>query len=194
MTRHLRHETLGTLLIALVAISGCRAAPDLRNEVIVLGMIHGGHRDSDLYGLERIQEIVRRVAPDAILSEIPPDRIEQAKAEFARSGVIEEPRVRVFPEYADAIFPLTRELDFFNADLGPGGWDNINRAHYLLIERYLDAHRDQGKRFLITFGAWHKYWFLDQLRMREDIRLRSATEFLESTEERAGHPPTRVTR
>ena len=57
----------------------------------------------------------------------------------------------------------------WNDDLGAGGWDNINAAHYALIARALDAHRGEGKRFVITFGAWHKYWLLEQLRERDDV-------------------------
>ena len=59
----------------------------------------------------------------------------------------------------------------FNDDLGPGGWDNINAAHYALIEAYLNEHSGEGQRVLITFGAWHKYWLLDRLRARDDIVL-----------------------
>ena len=54
------------------------APPPREPEVLVLGMIHGGHRTSEAYGLPVIQEIVRRVDPDYVLCEIPPDRIEAA--------------------------------------------------------------------------------------------------------------------
>ncbi len=60
----------------------------------------------------------------------------------------------------------------FNDDLGAGGWDNINAAHYALIARALEQHRGEGKRFLITFGAWHKHWFKKELRKRDDIVIR----------------------
>jgi len=66
----------------------------------------------------------------------------------------------------------------FNDMLGPGGWTNINEAHYALIEEALDRHRGEGKRILITFGSSHKYWFLDRLRAREDIRLLDPKPFL----------------
>ena len=36
-----------------------------------------------------------------------------------------------------------------------------------------------GKRILITFGASHKYWFLEKLRERDDIRLIDPLEFFE---------------
>lgn len=209
-----------------------------------MGMIHSGHRTSDVYGIDDIQEMVRVVNPDVILVEIPPGRLAIALDEYREAGSITEPRVRVFPEYVDAIIPLQAELGFdmipcagwskamaddrrqklkrweterpaetaevnhamkvaeqrttaggdddpawihtdayddivregmepynrlFNDDLGAGGWDNINAAHYALIAEYLDAHSGEGLRVLITFGSWHKYWFLDQLRQRDDV-------------------------
>ncbi|MEE9393038.1 MAG: hypothetical protein V3W41_11085 [Planctomycetota bacterium] len=57
--------------------------------------------------------------------------------------------------------PYDRHL---NEWIGPGGWTNINRAHYTLVDRALTRHA--GKRCLLTFGAGHKYWFLEQLRER----------------------------
>jgi len=35
-----------------------------------------------------------------------------------------------------------------------------------------------GERILITFGAGHKYWFLEELRGRGDIRLVDVAPFL----------------
>lgn len=67
----------------------------------------------------------------------------------------------------------------FNDELGTGGWTTINQAHYGLIEKALDEHSGEGKRFVITFGSAHKYWFLEQLRQRKDIRLLDAKPFIE---------------
>ncbi len=66
----------------------------------------------------------------------------------------------------------------FNDELGTGGWTTINQAHYALIEQALNIHSGEGKRFVITFGAGHKYWFLEQLRQRKDIRLLDAKAFI----------------
>lgn len=224
-----------------------------RNEVIVLGMIHGRHRSSSAYGLDVVKDILRRIDPDVVLVEIPPDRFERAAAEFRATGAITEPRVRVFPEYTHALFPLTREMDFeivpcaawtaamandrktklerfkteraddygemiaarremnrrleragldanprgihtarydaivergmepyarlFNDALGPGGWDNINAAHWRLIERALDARRGRSQRIVITFGAWHKHRILRELARRDDVVVRPLTDF-----------------
>ncbi len=231
---------------------GC-AGPQ-KSEVVVMGMIHGGHKTSARYGIDTVKRYIRAIKPDYLLCEIPPDRLDAALSEFRNSGTVTEPRVRRFPEYVDAIFPLTAEMDFvivpcagwtremaddrraklklwettrpeesgevdraeqaaekgierrglgddprgihtdaydeivkrglepynrlFNDDLGAGGWDNINAAHYALIEAALDRHKGSGKRFLITFGSWHKYWFLEKLRKRRDIVLRGPQYYL----------------
>lgn len=227
--------------------SGC--ASGAKSEVVVMGMIHSGHLTSKSYGIERVKSLVRAIDPDFILCEIPPDRFEAAMGEFEETGQVTEARVSRFPEYVQAVFPLTRKMDFeivpcaawtramaddrrakmesykttrpedweamtraeeeadarlaeegldddplkidlprydeivkeglepydrlFNDELGAGGWTNINKAHYALIAAALDQHAGEGKRFLIMFGAWHKYWILEQLRKRDDIVLRS---------------------
>ena len=224
------------------------------SEVLVLGMIHDGHRESATYGVDVIKAIVRAVDPDYVLAEIPPDRLDAALASYRATGAVDEDRVERFPEYTDAIIPLTTEMGFeiipcaawaremadarraklaeleasrpdvsaavelaqtnadatitdegldatplgshtprydalvkeglepydrlFNDELGPGGWTNINAAHYALIANALDAHRGEGRRFLITFGSWHKYWLLEQLRERDDVTLLSLEDFV----------------
>ena len=231
--------------------TGC--TPGAKNEVIVMGMIHGQHLTSKLYGIERVKSFIRAIDPDFILCEIPPDRLDKALRQFDETGQVDEPRVRRFPEYVDAMFPLHRDMHFkivpcaawtkamsddrqeklarfketrpedwaemnraetqadeqlrkehlgedplkihterydeitaagldpynrlFNDELGAGGWDNINAAHYALITAALDRHKGEGKRFLITFGAGHKGWFLKNLRQRDDITLRNPREF-----------------
>lgn len=56
-----------------------------------------------------------------------------------------------------------------NDMIGPGGWTNINVEHYRQVDRTIRAH--PGKRILITFGAGHRYWLLDQLKRRDDVEL-----------------------
>ncbi len=73
---------------------------------------------------------------------------------------------------------LTPYDEYLNDLIGPGGWTNINVAHYRLIDAAIRRH--PGKRILITFGAGHKYWLLDRLRERDDIRLSNIDGF-EST-------------
>ena len=253
----MKNSTLLLLLFTclLMACSGQPQKP--KNEVIVMGMIHSGHRSNPNYDLELVKKLVKEIDPDYILAEIPPDRYPTARKEFDELDTIMEPRVRVFPEYVDAIFPLTREMDFeiiptagwtkpmndyrrqrlneirqdsawadrwkeyqeagersreameaagdrndpyfinsdaydeageiryevynrlFNETLLLGGWDNINIAHYWHIEKALEKHQYEGKRFLITYGAGHKGWFLRQLRKRDDIELVEMKPFLD---------------
>ena len=253
----LRHALLAALLAASVAACGATRAgyaPLRRSQVLVLGTIHDGHLASEAYGIDELRLIVRTVDPDYVLAEIPPDRLDTALAEFEGTGRVDEPRVRRFPEYVDAIFPLRRELGFgivpcaawtealaedrraklaawqesrpedyaamedgmawiddtlaaegladhpfgihserydeivatglepydrlFNDALGAGGWTNVNRAHYALIEEALDRHRGEGRRFLVTFGAWHKHWFIERLRRRDDVVLMQLADFV----------------
>ncbi len=75
---------------------------------------------------------------------------------------------------------LQKYNSLFNEELALGGWENINIAHYWHIEKALEKHRYQGKRFLITYGAGHKGWFLRQLRKREDITLLEMKPFLDA--------------
>lgn len=241
-------------LIGQHGAMGQEASPNPKNEVIVMGMVHGGHRQQGPFDIQHLKELIRDVKPDYILTEIPPDRLQDASQQFQDSGTITESRVRVFPEYTDAVFPLTRELEFeiiacaawtksmndqrratmselqtthqrqyaemqeaqsnadrnikslgdsndpvvihtqayddfvkngmepydrhFNDLIGEGGWSNINAGHYGLIEKALDLHSGEGKRFLITFGAWHKYYIKEQLRKRSDIQITPMSKFL----------------
>lgn len=110
---------------------------------------------------------------------------EEASAEFSAGmrGRADDPKFIHSAEYDE----ITRrgfvpDVDYFNAALGPGGWKNINEAHYRLIARTLDRHKGTGKRFLITFGASHKYWFLEELKKRDDIVLLDPLEFFPSAD------------
>ena len=66
--------------------------------------------------------------------------------------------------------------ELFGDDLGSGGWKNINVAHYQKIAAALEEVRGQEQRILILYGAWHKYWFLEQLETRDDIQLVDAAD------------------
>jgi len=225
------------------------------NRVIVLGMIHSGHETSTRYSTARVKGVIEAIDPDYVLTEIPPDRFEEAVRSFNEEGEVTEPRVARFPEYVGALFPLTKTMDFeiiptagwtrqmadfrrdaleaiskdpmrarewatyqgatkvmreaigergddpyfihtdeydaitktgltpyaefFANDLGVGDWETINAAHYGYIERALDKHTGEGATILITYGAGHKYWFLEQLRERTDITLVSPLGFFD---------------
>ncbi len=249
------------IVLLISTVTGCRQnEPDTKqkNEVLVLGTIHGGHLTDSLYNIAYLEKLIRTISPDYILAEIPPDRFENAWQGFQRDDSISEPRVLRFPEYVDVVFPLTKELDFeiiptagwtfpmaqersqklraiskdssriidwtaylaankrsdsiykatgkvndpyfihshsydsiqdislqvynklFNVELGLGGWENINIAHYWHIEKVLEKYRYTGKRFLIIYGAGHKGWFLRELRKRDDIELLAMKPFLDA--------------
>lgn len=262
--------TLRAILLRPALIFACilpgSGSPDVfadqlseKNEVIVMGMIHSSHRRPGPYDIGHLKDIIRSVEPDFVLTEIPPDRFEAASEQFAASGKITESRVRVFPEYTEALFPLTREMNFeivpcaawtkqmndsrnarlaelrtshadqyremslaqrnistevstlgdrndpriihtteydalvkagmepydrfFNDALGDGGWSNINEAHYGLIAKALDAHAGEGKRFLVTFGSWHKYYIKERLQQRDDVTVTSLAQYLPASEQ-----------
>ncbi|MEP2736819.1 MAG: hypothetical protein ABJP34_11040 [Erythrobacter sp.] len=234
---------------ASLTLAGCggRTAKSGTTKVTVLGTSHSKHRTSTRYSLDILREAVRRAEPDIILTEIPPDRIAEAKRGFAETGEVTEPRTRVFPEYTDVIFPLSKEMPFefvgtagwtqeiadnrqaalkkinedparadqwaehlaarrtysreiagrgddplfmhtdafdklveraqapyqryFDADLGTGGWTQINEAHTGLIGAALDTISGQGLNVLITFGSWHKYMIKRALLQRDDVEL-----------------------
>ncbi|WP_400079768.1 hypothetical protein [Winogradskyella sp. R77965] len=232
--------------------------PSTKNEVLVLGTIHSGHKTQEVYNIDKLTALIEEINPDIILTEIPPDRFDAAMEGFKRDDSISEPRVIRFPEYTDVVFPLSKTMDFiiiptagwtssmaserskklraiskdstrtedwqaysnanklsdslmklagnrndpyfihtntydsiynirlneynkrFNDELGLGGWDNINIAHYWNIEKALETYRHQNKRILITYGAGHKGWFLKELRKRDDIELLDMKPFLDN--------------
>ena len=250
MTR--RTAIIGSLALAagVNPVAGCSASgrpPPGATRVHVMGTIHSNHRTSTRYSLAVLEAAIRKAAPDVILTEIPPDRIGQALRSFRETGVIDEPRTLVFPEYTDVVFPLSREMAFeivgtsawtsdiaeqrrraldrirsdpdraaqwaqhraaereyarriggrgddplfihtrefdrlvedsrrpyqrnFDADLGPGGWTQINRADTALIEAALDAISGRGMTALVTFGTAQKYKILRSLESRSDVEL-----------------------
>ena len=249
----LRTGASAAALPMIGALAGCAAAEQSLpgvTKVYVLGTIHANHRDSDRYSLAVLERAVRQAAPDVILAEIPPDRIEQAIRSFRETGIVDEPRTQVFPEYTEVIFPLGRELNFqilgtagwtqqiaderraaleriqsdparanqwaehcraqreyrarltgrgddprfihtkefdqlvelsrnpyqryFDRDLGPGGWSQINKAHTDLINEALDSITGKGLAALVTFGTAHKYMIDRALAQRRDIELQDS--------------------
>ena len=215
----------------------------------MIGTIHQDHRTSTRFGLDVLRSAIEAFKPDLVLTEISPNRFEQARREFQETGTIVEPRVSRFPEYVDVLFPLSRRLQFeivptagwnspmdkfrraalarieqdparaaewarylaaqarsdsairaggaaddprwihtdgwdraesiyldvyqsvLGNELGTGGWDIINRAHFANIAQALDRVAGRGKRVLITYGAGHKVWFLKALRQRTEVDL-----------------------
>ncbi len=119
---HLRFMFSAILTVAFsFGIAGCStAAPgpkptvnrDGKTIVYVLGTIHSQHLTSKKYSVDILKAAIRKADPDQILTEIPPDRFAKAQRDFDQSGTVSEPRVRIFPEYRDVIFPLSRVMKF----------------------------------------------------------------------------------
>jgi len=249
---------ISSIFISLICLFFSCQESSTKNEVLVLGTIHSGHLTEEEYNIEKLTKIIKEINPDIILTEIPPNRFNEAIEGFKRDDSISEPRVMRFPEYTDVIFPLSKTMSFkiiptagwtaimakerseklraiskdstrtadwkhyiaanklsdslmetigkqnnpafihtntydsiynislqvynklFNEELGLGGWDNINIAHYWNIEKALEKYRHQNKRILITYGAGHKGWFLKELKKRDDILLLTLQPFLDN--------------
>lgn len=236
--------------LAAMPLAGCAAVAEPgppKTQLHVMGVIHSNHRGSESFSLGVLEAAIRKARPDVIITEIPPDAIDQAITSFRETGQIDEPRTQVFPEYTDVVFPLSREMDFrivagagwtrkiaddrkfalqriqddrararewaehraasrqfarglagrgsdplfihtpqydrlvkagrtpyernFDADLGAGGWTQINKAHTDLINAQLDRISGHGLTVLVTFGSAHKYKILESVEGRDDIEL-----------------------
>ncbi len=224
-------------------------------EVAVMGMIHSGHRTSEVWGIAQVEETIRNFRPDVVCTEIAPDRWDRIDRDLRERDAIEDPRVLRFPEYVDLILRLSRSMGFtiepcagwsiemsdlrnsriaaFERDakwataraeyardlsalrasyqggpvseddpgyihsdaydrrqrgelalydlyqndmIGPGGWTNINVEHYRNVDLTIQKHR--GSRILVIFGGGHKYWLLEQLRLRDDVEVIDLDAFL----------------
>lgn len=236
-------SVLGYVAGATARVAVSESATNLH----VMGVIHSNHRTSESYSLGVLERAIRKAKPDVILTEIPPDRVGQAIRSFRETGEVNEPRTRVFPEYTDVVFPLSRDMGFrimgtagwtrriadnrsavldrirsdpsrraqwsehraaqsefsrlvagrgddplfihteefdrlveasrdpyeryFDADLGPGGWTQINSAHTANINSALDMLSGKGLNVLVTYGSAHKYKILRSVSHRDDVQI-----------------------
>jgi len=106
---------------------------------------------------------------------------ERSDSIYESTGKVNDPYF-IHTDRYDSIQDIGLQVynQLFNTELGLGGWDNINIAHYWNIEKALEKYRYQGKRILITYGAGHKGWFLRELRKRDDIILMDMHRFLDA--------------
>lgn len=74
---------------------------------------------------------------------------------------------------------LTPYERLFDRDLGPGGWAEINEAHFVLISTTLDDLAGRGLRVAVVFGAEHKYRLRELLRRQKRIQLRRLAEYVQ---------------
>jgi len=103
---------------------------------------------------------------------------------YKATGKVNDPYF-IHSDSYDSIQDISLQVynKLFNVELGLGGWENINIAHYWHIEKALEKHRYENKRFLIIYGAGHKGWFLRELRKRDDIHLLEMKPFLDAIKE-----------
>ncbi len=145
------NEVSGTLVELIPvpeATSTADGATPAPSEVVVLGMIHGGHTTSESFSLQVVRDLVREIDPDYWLTEIPPNRWDRAWAEFQATDTVEEPRVRRFPEYMEGLFPLSRELDF--EVIPTAGWTEP-MSDFRAV--YFDAYAQDPERA----DSWAEY-------------------------------------
>ena len=106
---------------------------------------------------------------------------EKSDSTYKATGKVNDPYFIHSNEYDDIQDIFLQEYNrLFNMELGLGGWENINIAHYWNIEKAIEKHRYQGKRMLIIYGAGHKGWFLRELRKRDDIKILEMKPFLDA--------------
>ncbi len=116
-----RYLFASAAMLLTLGVNGCSYAAsettkainkDGKTIVYVVGTIHSDHLDSTDYSLAILERAIRKANPDQIIAEIPPDRLAEAWRGFRKNGVVSEPRVRIFPEYRDVIFPLSKSMKF----------------------------------------------------------------------------------
>ena len=98
--------------------------------------------------------------------------IRASEAALARGGAPDDPHW-IHTDAYDAAQRIQLDVynRLFNDELGTGGWDTINKAHFANITRALEEHAGEGIRFLVMFGAGHKSWMLPRLRARTDLEI-----------------------
>ena len=102
----------------------------------------------------------------------------QLSGELFEKYIQEFDPINIHSEEFDQILNIELQVfsDLFNDDLGKGGWENINLAHYQLIDFELNKLKNQNKKILILFGSGHKGWLIKKLQTRTDIVLKNLLE------------------
>ena len=88
------------------------AASSQVTEVAVMGTIHSAHSTSELWGLDQVEQTIRRFEPDVVCAEIGPDRWLRIERDLRERDAIEDPRVLRFPEHTDLILRLSGSMGF----------------------------------------------------------------------------------
>gem|GEM_PF-5294464 len=111
-------------------------------QVAVMGMIQGGHKTSTRWGLDQVRETIRRFRADVVCAEIPPDHGNRMWSDFTERGVIEEDRVRRFPEYTVVLLDLSVEMGFTIVPCA--AWTHINAGH-IALSRFVGPSSLSGR-------------------------------------------------
>jgi hypothetical protein len=144
-------------LFQMIPTAKAQVAEDAKTRVIVIGTIHSEHESSVPYSLDVLRRALITIRPDQILAEIPPERVAIAFAEFRATGRVTEPRVSVFPEYVDVVFPLTASQKF--ELVGVAGWtQQISDVRDAALQRIAadPARRSQWRAHLQAYTAYEK--------------------------------------
>ncbi len=166
---HRRASLLLAVTLASLLCSGCKtlaglAAKEKKNEVFVLGTLHDGHLADEIYTLDKIGEIVRRIDPAVVLVEIPPDRYATAWQEFLHTGKVEEERVKLYPEFTEVLFPLALEGRFQVVPCSAWTATMANRRRSLLAQwkttrpadsKEVNSARERAEKQLEEQGLAH---------------------------------------
>ena len=102
----------------------------------------------------------------------------QLSGELFEKYIQEFDPIKIHSEEFDQILNIELQVfsDLFNDDLGKGGWENINLAHYQLIDFELNKLKNQNKKILILFGSGHNGWLIKKLQTRTDIVSKNLSE------------------
>ncbi|NOY93462.1 MAG: hypothetical protein GXP55_19945 [Deltaproteobacteria bacterium] len=122
--RSLRTVLGSTPLLVGLLLSGCgwgssthgsvARVPD-RTEVVFLPMLHGAHRGASGYSFGYLREILREIAPDVVLVEVPPSimaRVEAASDAHESGAPMNDPWLTRWPEIFEVLLPMRRRLHY----------------------------------------------------------------------------------
>ncbi len=111
-----KRRCLFTGLVALFCLSltGCKifAGKPARvtiNEVLLIGTLHEQHLESETYGLDELEQLLRDVNPTLVLCEIPPELYTEAWQEFVQTGQVTDEHLMHYPEFTEVLFPMALE-------------------------------------------------------------------------------------
>lgn len=106
-------------IVVSVFMSGCQSATksngrttSQKPQVVVMGTIYEEHLRSQRYSTKDVADYIRRIRPEVVICEIPPDRVQPALRDFQSHGQLQDSYFDKFPEYYGALFPIQQELGF----------------------------------------------------------------------------------